>query len=149
MSVCLSVVGWVKRGSLILLPHRANLMIVRKKNRDFHVRMLRMMWSGEKSGLEKMPAVFMCVCGARVKGRKNESLVLRKWVELSSCNLVCYRSWYYLYSTVILKEYFENIPLKSCNIAKMFIKLLERFLEYWRNLAISIQNIINGILLQY
>ena len=53
------------------------------------------------------------------------------------------------HSTVILKEYFENIPLKSCNIAKIFIKLLERFLKYCRNLAISVQNIINGILLQY
>ena len=28
------------------------------------------------------------------------------------------------HSTVILKEYFENIPLKSCNIVKIFIKLL-------------------------
>ena len=53
------------------------------------------------------------------------------------------------HSTVILKEYFENIPLKSCNIAKIFIKLLERFLKYYRNLAMSVQNIINGKLLQY
>ena len=53
------------------------------------------------------------------------------------------------HSTVILKEYFENIPLKSCNIAEGFIKLLERFLKYCRNLAMSVQNIINGILLQY
>ena len=53
------------------------------------------------------------------------------------------------HSTVILKEYFENVPLKSCNIAKIFIKLLERFLKYCRNLAMSVQNIINGILLQY
>ena len=51
------------------------------------------------------------------------------------------------HSTVILKEYLENIPLKSCNIAKIFIKLLERFLKYCRNLAMSDQNIINGILL--
>ena len=36
----------------------------------------------------------------------------------------------YPHSTVILKEYFENIPLKSCNIAKIFMKLLERFLKY-------------------
>ena len=35
----------------------------------------------------------------------------------------------YPHSTVIFKEYFENIPLKSCNIAKIFIKLLERFLK--------------------
>ena len=38
------------------------------------------------------------------------------------------------HSTVILKEYVENIALKSCNIAKIFIKLLERFLKYCRNL---------------
>ena len=42
------------------------------------------------------------------------------------------------HSTVILKEYFENIPLKSCNIAKIFIKLLERLLKYCRNLAMSV-----------
>ena len=53
------------------------------------------------------------------------------------------------HSTVILKEYFENITLKSCNIAKIFIKLLERFLKYCRHLAMYVQNIINGILLQY
>ena len=53
------------------------------------------------------------------------------------------------HSTVILKEYFENVPLKFCNIAKIFIKLLERFLKYCRNLAMSVQTIINGILLQY
>ena len=51
------------------------------------------------------------------------------------------------HSAVILKEYFENIPLKSCNIEKIFIKLLERFLKYCSNLAISIQNILNGIFL--
>ena len=53
--------------------------------------------------------------------------------------------WHYPHSTVILEEYFENIPLKSCNIAKIFIKLLERFVKYCRNLAMS----INGTLLQY
>ena len=56
---------------------------------------------------------------------------------------------YYPHSTVILKEYFENITLKSCNIAKIFIKLLERFLKDGRNLAMSVPNIINRILLQY
>ena len=55
----------------------------------------------------------------------------------------------YPHSTVILKKYFENITLKSCNIAKIFIKLVERFLKYCRNLAMSVQNIINGIFLQY
>ena len=59
------------------------------------------------------------------------------------------KKYCYLHSTVILKEYFENIPLKSSNIAKIFIELLERFLKYCRNLAMSVQNIINGILLQY
>ena len=54
---------------------------------------------------------------------------------------------YYPHSTAILEEYFENIPLESCNIAKIFIKLLERFLKYCRNLEMSVQNIINGILL--
>ena len=53
------------------------------------------------------------------------------------------------HSTVMLKEYFENISLKSCNIAKIFIKLLKRFLKYCRYLAISVQIIINGIFLQY
>ena len=53
----------------------------------------------------------------------------------------------YPHSIVILKEYFENIPLKSYNIAKIFIKLLEQFLKYCRNLAMFVQNIINGILL--
>ena len=53
------------------------------------------------------------------------------------------------HSTVILREYFKNIPLKSCNIAKIFIKRLERFLKYCRNLAMSTQNIINLMLLQY
>ena len=51
------------------------------------------------------------------------------------------------HSTVILKEYFENIPLKFFNIAKIFIKLLERFLKYCRNFEMSVQNIINEILL--
>ena len=55
----------------------------------------------------------------------------------------------YPHSTVILRKYFENIPLKSCNIARIFIKLLERFLKYFKNLAKSVQNIINGMLLQY
>ena len=59
------------------------------------------------------------------------------------------RDTYCPHSTLILKEYFENILLKSCNIAKIFIKLLERFLKYCRNLAMFVQNIINGILLQY
>ena len=53
------------------------------------------------------------------------------------------------HSTVILKQYLEDIPLKSCNIAKILIKLLETFLKYCRNIAMSIQNIINRILLQY
>ena len=53
------------------------------------------------------------------------------------------------HSTIILREYFENILLKSCNIARIFIKLLERFLKYCRNLAMSVQNIINEMLLQY
>ena len=53
------------------------------------------------------------------------------------------------HSTVILREYFENIPLKSCNIATIFIKLLERFLKYCRNLAMSVQNILNKMLLQF
>ena len=35
----------------------------------------------------------------------------------------------YPHSTVIVKEYFENIPLKSCNIAKIIIKLLSKILQ--------------------
>ena len=56
-------------------------------------------------------------------------------------NFAIYRTEYHPHSTVILKEYFENITLKSCNIAKIFIKLLERFLEYCRNLAMSVQDV--------
>ena len=44
----------------------------------------------------------------------------------------------YAHSTVILKEYLENIPLKACNIEKISIKLLERFLKYCRKLAMSV-----------
>ena len=64
------------------------------------------------------------------------------------CHIVQARS-YIPHSTIILRQYFENIPLKSCNIAGIFIKLSERFLKYCRNLAMSVQNIINGMLLQY
>ena len=56
---------------------------------------------------------------------------------------------YYPYSTVIMREHLKNIPLKSCNIARIFIKLLERFLKYCRNLAMFAQNSINVMLLQY
>ena len=52
------------------------------------------------------------------------------------------------HSTVILREYFKNIPLKSCNIARIFINLLEKYLKYCRNLAMSAQNIINVMLLR-
>ena len=51
------------------------------------------------------------------------------------------------HSTVILREYFKSIPLNPCNIARIFIKLLERFLKYCRNLAMSAQNIINTLLI--
>ena len=44
----------------------------------------------------------------------------------------------YLNSTRVLRGYFENIPLKSCNIARIFIKLLERLLKYCMNLATSV-----------
>ena len=74
--------------------------------------------------------------------------------------IVCYKkkkiakkSWFSSrldpHSTVILSEYFQNIPLKSCNIARIFVELLERFLKYCTNLAMSAQNIINVMLLQY
>ena len=53
------------------------------------------------------------------------------------------------HSTVMLREYFKNILLKSWNIARIFIKLLERFLKYCRNLAMSAQKIINVMLLTY
>ena len=55
----------------------------------------------------------------------------------------------YPHSIVILWEYFGNVPWKSCNISRIFIKLLERFLKYCRNLAMSVQNIINGMWMQY
>ena len=50
---------------------------------------------------------------------------------------------------VILREFFENIPLKYCNITRIFMKLLERFLKNCRKFAMFGQNIINGMLLQY
>ena len=40
------------------------------------------------------------------------------------------------YSTAILRKYFENIPLKSCNISRIFIK---------RNLAIFDQKLNSNI----
>ena len=89
---------------------------------------------------------------------KRLNIFFWKLLEIRSQILLQFFPWFsrhrlrterYPYSTVILKEYFENIPLKSCNIAKIFIKLLERFLKYCRNLAMSVQNSINGILLQY
>ena len=98
----------------------------------------------------------------------NSTLVLQYPIHSFGffCNILlnrchCYSRWVVCYrgnlskkyrdphSTVILREYFKNIPLKSCNIAKIFIKLLERFLKYCRNLAMSAQNIINVMLLQY
>ena len=38
------------------------------------------------------------------------------------------------HSTVILREYFKNILLKACNIARIFIKLLhgENFMAIFR-----------------
>ena len=47
------------------------------------------------------------------------------------------------HNPVILRKYFENIPLKSRNIARIFMKLLERIQKYCRNLAMFVQNIIN------
>ena len=74
--------------------------------------------------------------------------------EPISCSITCYSEGNHCHfsnprSTVILRKYFTNIPLKSCNIARIFIKLLERFLKYYRNLAMSAQNIINVMLLRY
>ena len=69
----------------ILLPHRRSFVIVRK-SRDFYVGMLRMMCNVQKSGLQKNSGVcvHVTVC-VRVcaKGRRNESLVIRKRIELS------------------------------------------------------------------
>ena len=42
------------------------------------------------------------------------------------------------HSTVIFRKYFKNISLKSYNIARIFIMLLERFLKYYKNLAMSV-----------
>ena len=53
------------------------------------------------------------------------------------------------HSTVILRKYFNNISLKSCNTARIFMKLLERFLKYCKNLAMSVQNFVNEMFLQY
>ena len=84
-----------------------------------------------------------------LKIRISSNQVVKKILVLQRSRLFFYkRKGPFPHSTVILKEYFENIPLKSCNFAKIFIKLLERFLKYCRNLAMSVQNIINGILLQ-
>ena len=70
-------------------------------------------------------------------------------LSLSLSLSLSFSLWDIPYSTVIVREYFKNIPLKYCNIARIFIKLLERFMKYCRNLAMSLQNMINGILLQY
>ena len=64
-------------------------------------------------------------------------------------SIILIKNYWNPHSTVILREYFKNIPLKSCDIVKIFIKLLEKFLKYFRNLAMSAQNIINVMLLQY
>ena len=86
-----------------------------------------------------------------MKFYKNFCKVLIKLprIDEAICKIFTINTRSHPHSTVILKEYFENIPLKSCNIAKIFVKLLERFLKYCRNLAMSVQSIINGILLQY
>ena len=46
-----------------------------------------------------------------------------------------------------IERIFRICYIEIMHIAKIFIKLLERFLKYCRNLAMSVQNIINGILL--
>ena len=76
------------------------------------------------------------------------TLAILKWVT-SAMNMD--KVWHNIFphSTVKLREHFENIPSKSCKIAKICIKLLERFLKYWRNLVMSVRNIINRMLLQY
>ena len=42
------------------------------------------------------------------------------------------------HSTVIFREYFLNIPLKYCNIARILIKRLEKFMKYRWNLVMSV-----------
>ena len=49
--------------------------------------------------------------------------------------------FFFLHSTVILREYFQNITSKFCNIARIFLKVLEKFLKYC--------NIMNKMLLRY
>ena len=48
----------------------------------------------------------------------------------------------YPHSTLILKENFENIPLKSCNTAKIFIKLLEKLLKYCKGYLFGVVKIL-------
>ena len=97
----------------ILLPHRRSFVIVRK-SRDFYVGMLRMMCNVQKSGLQKNSGVCVRVCA---KGRRNESLVIRKRIELSGWNLVCYRSWYYSF---IAMNFIESGCVLNINIYNFF-----------------------------
>ena len=90
----IGIESWFLGIMIVLLPHRGSLVIMRKKNRDFDVRMLRM-WNIQKSGLEKMFSVY--VCGTRAKSRKNEWFVIRKRIELSGWHLMWWRSWYYFF----------------------------------------------------
>ena len=63
------------------------LFTCKKKFRDFHVRMLRMMPNIPKTGLEKIFVVSMIFMHTRAKGRKNnESIVIWERIELSSLN---------------------------------------------------------------
>ena len=64
--------------------------------------------------------------------------------------------WCNYYSKQLLPTQHRNIEgifrkysIEILQYWKIFIKLLGRFLKYFRNLAMSVQNIINGILLQY
>ena len=102
----------------ILLPHRRSFVIVRK-SRDFYVGMLRMMCNVQKSGLQKNSGVCVRVCA---KGRRNESLVIRKRIELSGWNLVCYRSWYYSF---IAMNFIESGCVLNINIYNFFFSKME------------------------
>ena len=75
------LIFWFHAEFFYFHPSRGSFVIVQQNFRDFHFRMLRMTWNLQKSGLEK----FFGVC-MYSKGRKHESLVDLKEIELSDWN---------------------------------------------------------------
>ena len=82
----------------------------------------------------------MCACVC-FKGRKNESFVIRKWVELSGLNLVCQKSWQA--DTTLLSRW---IWLESVMALIVYVFFLIQIDVY--TLLVQISSYRNEILLQ-